>query len=180
MYTIGYGTREIKEFLNTLTQYNISMLVDVRTHPYSKFRPEFSRHLLEREFSKVGIQYVFMGDSLGGRPKDADCYSCGRVLYSVIQRKPYYQRGIEKLLRLGGDNRRLCLMCSEGSPDVCHRSRLIGVSLQEHGKGLMHILPGGTIRKQTDVLIDITGGQQSLFGVDLSSAGRFQPRGNWG
>ena len=75
LYTIGHGARKEEEFLALLQQYDISFLVDVRSSPYSKFNPHFNQINLEHLLEEHNIKYVFMGDSLGGRPNDDNCYN---------------------------------------------------------------------------------------------------------
>jgi len=41
IYTIGYGKRSIEQFIETLKKYQIAFLIDVRSRPYSQFKPEF-------------------------------------------------------------------------------------------------------------------------------------------
>ena len=43
IFTIGYGGRPTDEFVAMLKHYKIDILVDVRTQPYSKFNPDFTR-----------------------------------------------------------------------------------------------------------------------------------------
>ena len=71
IFTIGYGDRSIDEFIDVLRQHNLDYLIDVRSAPYSRFKPEFSKDALERALRQQGIRYVFMGDTLGGRSRTA-------------------------------------------------------------------------------------------------------------
>ena len=77
VFTIGYGGRDTSEFITILNRYRIDTLVDVRSQPYSRYMPDFSSARLSRILNRAGIRYEFMGDSLGGRPKDQTCYSYG-------------------------------------------------------------------------------------------------------
>ena len=70
IFTIGYGAREIDAFIAALQQQHIEFLIDVRSRPYSRYKPDFSRDALEGHLRRAGIRYVFLGDSLGGRPAD--------------------------------------------------------------------------------------------------------------
>ncbi|MBI3192019.1 MAG: DUF488 family protein, partial [Pedosphaera parvula] len=47
LYTIGYGTRTLVEFLAALKSNRIEYLIDVRTAPYSRHKPEFAKDQLE-------------------------------------------------------------------------------------------------------------------------------------
>ena len=46
IYTIGYGDRSLEEFIAALHANAIAYLLDVRTAPYSRFKPEFSKEAL--------------------------------------------------------------------------------------------------------------------------------------
>ena len=82
LYTIGYGNRKPNEFLTLLKNFGTEYLIDVRSQPYSKFNPQFNQHDLKFFLERNGIKYVFMGDSIGGRPKDTSCYDDeGKVDY---------------------------------------------------------------------------------------------------
>jgi hypothetical protein len=81
IYTIGYGNRSLDSFIATLQQYQIAYLVDVRTAPYSRFKPEYSKEALAAALQAKGIRYLFLGDKLGGRPPDPTCYTDGKVDY---------------------------------------------------------------------------------------------------
>jgi len=72
VFTIGYGARTVDELVAALRAYQIMFLVDVRTAPYSRFKPEFSKDALEQELKRQGIRYVYLGEALGGRPADPD------------------------------------------------------------------------------------------------------------
>jgi uncharacterized protein (DUF488 family) len=74
LFTVGYGNRQLDDVLALLRRYAVRHLIDVRSAPYSRFNPAFSRGLLAGAVEKVSIRYVFMGDTMGGRPDDASCY----------------------------------------------------------------------------------------------------------
>ena len=70
--TIGYGLREIVELIALLERHGVEYVGDVRSVPYSR-RPEYAREQFERLLGAAGIRYVFLGDTLGGRPDDPGC-----------------------------------------------------------------------------------------------------------
>jgi hypothetical protein len=55
IYTIGYGSRTLEEFLAALHQNAIAFLLDVRSHPYSRFKPEFSKDALTNRLRRAGV-----------------------------------------------------------------------------------------------------------------------------
>ena len=169
--TIGYGSRNAEEFISTLGRYAIQYLIDVRSHPYSQFNPEFCQDALEKTLRAAGIRYVFMGEMLGGRPSDPSCYTEGRVDYVKCRERPVFQVGLARLRSAWEQHLRVALMCSEGKPEECHRSKLIGVSLAEEGIEVRHIDEAGELKSQGEVIQLLTGGQGSLFG-DTSEVSR--------
>lgn len=164
IYTIGYGSRTVDELIQLLRHYRIEYLVDVRSQPYSKVKPEFTKEALEARLRRDGLRYVFMGKALGGRPDDESCYVNGRVDYEALRTRPYYQEGIKRLHAALEQNLPVALMCSEGKPQECHRTKLIGETLTEQGVEVLHIDENGAIKTQQEAINELTHGQQSMFG----------------
>jgi uncharacterized protein (DUF488 family) len=164
LFTIGYGARTLEELIAALKANRIEYLIDVRTAPYSKFKPEFSKEALERAVERAGIRYVFMGDTLGGQPKDTACQTDGKVDYDKVRVQPFFQVGMERLRKAFELQRRAALMCSEGRPEQCHRSKLIGEALAVAGIPVCHIDENGALLSQRQVIDRLTLGQLDLFG----------------
>jgi uncharacterized protein (DUF488 family) len=166
-YSIGYGNRKIEELLEIVERWKIRYLLDIRSSPYSRYSPEFNKEALERACAENGIKYVFVGDQLGGRPQTDKCYdSEGRVDYCELAKEPYFVEGVRRLETAMTKDIDFVLMCSELRPEQCHRSKLIGKVLADHGIRLHHIDADGTLVEQTAVIERITGGQTDLFGED--------------
>jgi len=164
IFSIGYGSQAQSEILNQLVRAKITYVIDVRSSPFSRFQPDFSREPLANSLKDNNIQYVFMGDLLGGRPKDDDCYTDGRVDYTKTRSKDFFRKGIDRLKTAHSKGLRICIMCSEGQPSQCHRSKLIGEALVEHGIDVTHILPNGFTKSQSEVIAELTDGQSDMFG----------------
>lgn len=167
IYTIGYGARDMESFVSLLKAHDIGYLLDVRSRPYSSYKPEFSQEALAATLAEHDIQYVFMGDTLGGRPDDPDCYRDGKVLYKKVARKPFYHEGIARLQEASRRQIAVVLMCSEGKPEQCHRSKLIGRTLDDDGIPVLHIDENDRLITQHDVWLRYNKGQPSLFGDDF-------------
>jgi uncharacterized protein (DUF488 family) len=177
LFTIGYGARTLDEFIATLKANRIEYLVDVRTAPYSKFKPEFSKDLLQHHVERAGIRYLFMGDALGGQPKDPACHTDGKVDYDKVRAQPWFQQGIVRLRKAVELGRRVALMCSEGRPEQCHRSKMIGEALAAAGIPVRHIDEDGGLLTQAEVIHRLTKGQMDLFGqASYTSRKRYAPR----
>ena len=165
IYTIGYGSRSIEQFIEVLQQHKIAYLIDVRSTPYSRYKPEFSKEALAAELERHGVRYVFMGDTLGGHPDDETCYDAeGQVDYEQVKNTKIYQNGIERLQAAFAQQQCVALMCSEGKPEQCHRSKLIGASLTTEEISVVHIDENDEQQTQDHVIERLTKGQMLLFG----------------
>ena len=153
LFTIGYGSRPLDDFISLLQQHEIAFLLDVRSAPYSRYKPEFGKDALDAALKSCGIRYVFMGDTLGGRPDDPALHDAdGLVDYEKLRQSDPYRRGIERLHTAHEQGHRVALMCAEGKPEQCHRSRLIGATLADDGLDVTHIDEQGELRPQAEVM----------------------------
>lgn len=144
IFTIGHSRSAIEHIIQLLKQHGIETLVDVRSAPYSRYNPQFNREIFQSNIQRAGLEYRFMGDSLGGRPQDPSCYQHGEVIYDLIRSKPWYQRGLEDLLSLAR-TQQVAIMCSEEDPLKCHRNLLIAQSLLELEQQVKHIRGSGDL-----------------------------------
>lgn len=165
LLTIGYGNRTVPELTALLLANAVDCLVDVRSSPYSKFKPEFSKDALAAAITASGVRYEFLGQELGGRPDAPECYVDGKVDYVRVRTTEFYARGIARLKRAHDQGLRVALMCSELRPEECHRSKLIGITLAEMGIPIVHLDEQGLPRSQDEVIARLTGGQLDLFGA---------------
>ncbi|HWW78746.1 MAG TPA: DUF488 domain-containing protein [Steroidobacteraceae bacterium] len=145
IYTIGHSKHPIDRFVALLQQHGIEALADVRSTPYSRFNPQFNREKLQASLAAAGIRYVFLGEELGARSKDASCYDQeGRVSYAMLARTPPFRAGIERLLT-GMQQHRIAIMCAEREPLDCHRTILVSRELERAGVPVTHILQDGSL-----------------------------------
>jgi uncharacterized protein (DUF488 family) len=179
--TIGYGSRSLEDFLGLLVRYDIRIVVDIRSRPYSRHQPEFSREAVKLALARTGVRYAFMGDALGGRPDDPTCYIDGKVDYGICRERQVYRDAVARLARAAHKEPVIGLMCAELKPHECHRAKLVGASLSERGVAVSHIDEKGHLRTQADILMLAAGGQESLFGPSfLTSRRRYAPRSTKG
>ncbi len=168
LYSIGHGNKDIDEFINELISFNIAYLVDIRSNPYSKWNPSFNQTPLEIILNRHNIRYVYMGNELGGLPKDSTCYTNGHVDYEKISKKDFFIHGLNRLLVANNKQIRLAIMCSESDPKLCHRSKLIGQELLKKGITLNHIIGISQALSQIEVINTLTKGNGcfNLFGEE--------------
>ena len=152
IHTIGHSTHALENFIGLLSRFQITAVADVRSSPYSRFNSQFNRELVKSALKKVGIAYVFLGFELGGRIEDQSCYLDGKVQYDRVVRTAVFQRGLERILG-GMENYKIALMCAEKDPLTCHRSILVAKVLREEGVEVQHILGGGEVESQDEMLV---------------------------
>jgi uncharacterized protein (DUF488 family) len=143
-YSIGHSNIPIARFVAMLRASGVDAIADVRSAPVSRFFPWFSATALAVRLQQDGIDYVPLGDNLGGRPREAKLYRDGIADYEVMAQQPEFLAGIETLSGLAA-RCRVCLMCAEREPLDCHRCLLVARSLAERGKTIGHILHDGTV-----------------------------------
>lgn len=163
IHTIGYGQRSFDELVDLLARFHVDHLIDVRSQPHSRWKPAFNQGALHAALEARGIRYVFMGDQLGGRPRDPSCYRDGKVDHTLIRQRDWFQRGIDRLAAAHEQNRRVAIMCAEQKPQQCHRSLLIAPELIRRDLPVAHIDETGEARSHAEVMHRLTGGQLSLL-----------------
>lgn len=165
------------EVVAQLKKQGIEFVVDVRSQPYSKYQPEFSKNTLAQHLARADLHYIMMGDQLGGRPDDPTCYTeNGNVDYGQCRQRDFFQAGIQRLLTACERGYSLALLCSEGNPANCHRSGLIGSELYDRGVQVFHLMPDGSSKLQCDVMSDRTKGKMPLPGFGQVSSKRIADR----
>jgi uncharacterized protein (DUF488 family) len=179
LYTIGHSDHAPDEFIAHLKQHGIAVLVDVRSVPFSRRFPHFSKNDLRALLRENHIRYSYAGDKLGGRPQDEALYHevpdddaradeyLKRVDYEAVMQQPAYRESVARLLEIVGDEAQqganVAVLCSEGNPRECHRHYLIAKSLITESASLratdqtvqvQHILRDGSLEKPLDASIE--------------------------
>jgi uncharacterized protein (DUF488 family) len=163
LWTVGHSNVPVERFLELLRAEGIEVLVDVRSSPYSRYSTHFNQAPLERAVRDAGLSYVFLGRELGGRPASDDAYDEeGHARYDVMAESPTFQDGLDRLMK-GVDEYRVAIMCSEESPEHCHRRLLVGKVLTDRGACEVHHIRGnGSVEVETSV--ELADPQLSLLG----------------
>ncbi len=152
IYTIGHSSHSAEHFVELLGQHGIEVLVDTRSAPYSRYSPQFDRESLRESIAAAGMKYLFLGDRIGGRPRDESDYDDkGRARYGKMGKDKDFLEAIARLEH-GAADFRVALMCSEEDPAHCHRRLLIGRVLAERGTELLHIRGDGQVQDEAAVV----------------------------
>ena len=148
LFTIGHSSLELDQFLRILIARDVKVLCDVRSRPGSFRFPQFNREPLEACLASAGIQYEFLGDTLGGRPSDPGAYhDDGIVNYEERRKAKDFRAGIDRALELYAASN-IALMCAEEDPLQCHRFLMICPALLDRGATPVHIRRGGELESQ--------------------------------
>lgn len=149
LYTIGYSGFTLNEFIDVLSRHGITAIADVRSVPYSKFKPEYNTDHLRIELKNNGIEYVFLGDLCGARIDANECYVNGKADYGLIAKHPKFQEGLVRI-RKGLEKYRIALLCAEKDPVSCHRLILICRHLRMDGIRIFHIIDPKRVLSQSE------------------------------
>jgi uncharacterized protein (DUF488 family) len=152
--TVGHSTLTYEQFLTLVRSAGVTAIADVRTAPFSRHFPHFNRGTLQDELKADGIAYVFLGEELGGRPKENSYFRDGIANYEEMAKAPSFALGLKRL-KDGAERYRIALMCSEHNPLDCHRCLLVGRALKEQGVSVEHIMSNGELRSQAVIEDDL-------------------------
>jgi uncharacterized protein (DUF488 family) len=143
VWTIGHSTRPISEFTDLLRTHGISLLVDVRTIPRSRYNPQFNWDTLAQSLREAALQYRHLPELGGLRKPRKDSLNDGWRNASFRGYADYMQTEefLNALEELMAESRSqpTAIMCAEAVPWRCHRS-LIADALVNRGWNIRHIM----------------------------------------
>lgn len=144
IYTVGHGLLTLDDLVSNLSRHGVEAIIDVRSQPFSGRAPHFNKESLSLSLERVGITYVWMGQTLGGRPSDELRTPSGAPDYERMSRQRPTVAALDKVAE-AADRRRIALLCSEARPEGCHRTRMLEPELERRGVVVEHILPSGEL-----------------------------------
>lgn len=153
IYTLGHSSHPLDRFVELLAAHGVTTLVDVRSHPYSRWAPQYTKAPLSHRLASAGIEYAYLGRELGGRPD-------GGIDYRERALAPDFIDGVERLITLARRGR-VAILCAEEDPSSCHRRRLVTPALLQRGVDVHHIRGDGRVQTEEDLA---AGEQLGLFG----------------
>ena len=154
VFTIGHSTQTVEKFIGLLAKHRVTAVADVRSSPYSRHVPHFSRERLRDTLRDNNIAYVFLGEELGARSKNVSCYVNNVVSYERLSQTSEFQHGIQRVID-GSKKYLVALMCSERDPTECHRTILVSKALSERGADVNHILGNGELEPHKETLLRV-------------------------
>ena len=137
LFTIGYESKNIDDFILQLQDQDISTLIDVREVPLSRKRG-FSKTIFSEYLKKNGIEYIHLKKL--GSPKK---------IREELRNNKDYPTFFEKYLNYIQSNKNIinelykkvlekncCIMCYEEWPYKCHRKVICDEIEKIDGNGL--------------------------------------------
>jgi len=146
LWTVGHSTRTIEAFVELMAEFEVALLVDVRTVPRSRRNPQFNTDNLPVALSPAGIGYRHESD-LGGLRKprkdssNTGWRNAGFRGYADHMQTDRFVTAIDAL-RVQLTDRRCAVMCAEAVPWRCHRS-LIADAMIVRDVEVRHIMGPG-------------------------------------
>ena len=168
LFSVGYATKPLDVFLQQLRQYNIDVIADIRSVPYSSAFHDYAREPLQRLLTANELYYVYLGKELGPRSRDPQHYDeTGQVQFDRLRLGPDFLAGIARLRNGLSKGHKIALMCAEKDAAFCHRSLLVGHHLlHEENLEVQHLTFSGELESQTELekrLISIHQLEQDFF-----------------
>jgi len=145
LFSIGHSTHDFAIFVKLLQSAGVTAIADVRSHPFSRWHPQFNQKSLEAGLQSCQIVYAFLGDQLGGRPGSLDLYDAdGRVNYERVRGTETFRHGIDRLCQ-AVVHYEVAMLCSEEDPLVCHRGLMVSPAMVKRGIAPIHLRGDGSV-----------------------------------
>lgn len=104
-------------------------MIDIRRFPKSSRYPHFNKESLEKNAKAYSLDYIWLGEALGGHRKGG---------YEAHRLTAGYRKGLEKLEYLG-QKEISTLVCAELLPWRCHRLQ-VSRDLEARRWRVIHII----------------------------------------
>lgn len=166
VWTVGHSNHSAAHFVGLLRGCGIEVVADVRSQPYAKYASHFSQSPLRLLLKEAGVDYLFLGRELGGRPPEPEMYDDeGHVLYGALAETSLFRAGLARLREVA-IVQRVAMMCSEEDPAACHRRLLVTRAMRtsDPASSVVHIRGDGEVVDEDDLTRALRGDRQlSLF-----------------
>lgn len=139
LYTLGTGHRPEYEFRRLLIKFGIQVVFDIRSQPgpVAEKLPYLTRAGMEKLCSDNRINYVFLGNELGGGCRALISGHDRNALPEWLKGEPV-QRGL-KIISSRIPTRVCGILCSCYTPEFCRRL-VLAQEIAKTGVEVVHIL----------------------------------------
>ena len=164
MFTVGYTLFRdkiginLEQMFETLRNYGVTHLVDVRSVPFSKQYPQCNSDNLSRVGTRFSISYIHVPElgakaspqqdvfskaediffdnifpiAASSRPEKIELKKEDEIVdFNKFRNDEFFLQGIKRTERAYDKNFTLALMCSEKNPMNCHRYFLVSRKIEQ-------------------------------------------------
>jgi uncharacterized protein (DUF488 family) len=146
IYTIGYEASDLNDFLTTLKNAGVQIVLDIRALPHSR-RAGFSKTPLSNALKEKGIEYTHLR-GLGnpqklGAPPAGDFHES----FTAHMQTDAAQSDLRKAVDIASE-KPACLLCYERKPEECHRTIVVKHVIERTGQKIenLFIEKGGAVQ----------------------------------
>lgn len=157
LYTLGYESAAVDDFVATLKHVGVERVIDVRELPLSR-RKGFSKNVLRALLNANGIEYVHLR-GLGDPKEGRDAAKAGNHktflrIFSAHMKTEIAQGDLSTAVDLA-TAATTCLLCYERSPDECHRTIVAHAIVEATGQKVAPIGVRAGLAKQQGFVPDL-------------------------
>lgn len=135
IFTIGFTQKSAREFFNKIKENKIALLLDIRLNNVSQLAgfakgKDLEYFLKEICHCEYAHDEVFAPTKIlldNYRTKKVSWIEYEKVFAEILKTRPI----IERFNKIYGKFNNICLLCTEPTPEQCHR-RLVAEYLKEH------------------------------------------------
>lgn len=135
IFTIGFTQKSAREFFNKIKENKIELLLDIRLNNVSQLAgfakgKDLEYFLKEICHCEYAYDEVFAPTKTlldNYRAKKVSWLEYEKIFTEILKTRPI----IERFNNLYGKFNNICLLCTEPTPEQCHR-RLVAEYLKEH------------------------------------------------
>ncbi len=149
VFTIGHSNHSWFEFVSTLVNNNVNILIDVRRFPHSKVFPQFNKEEISKQLQMENIDYIHI-EKLGGRRKqiitgkfrydNKGWKNKSFKAYADYMTSESFREGIDEMLSVITNYSNSSIMCSEAVPWRCHRRMISDYLTMVNGISVFDII----------------------------------------
>jgi len=121
--TIGYEGSNIDDFISSISEAGVQILIDVRDRAQSR-KKGFSKTALSEALNSAGIEYLHLRE-LGDPKEGREAARSGQwakfhKIYGQVLESDSAQSAMDIIVKLSA-NKSVCLLCYERDHKTCHR-----------------------------------------------------------
>ncbi len=137
IFTIGFAKKSAEDLIKKLKMHNITKILDVRLSPKSQQSGYAKQETLEYILRLNSIKYEHDAllaptkEMLDNYRKEGDWEKYEKSFNLLLEKR----KSNIKINFDGGENGRICLLCTEAEPNTCHR-RLVAEYLANKLKNI--------------------------------------------